>query len=94
MQSAINSCVLTLKRTVVFSVGRFGGGGGGGDERVDSYAASEVDSHGSMAVSLSSTQVSVKEDGTTPSNTDKGNSQYVGIDAVKKLRQNYIINKV
>lgn len=65
------------------------------NEKRESYVPSDVESQESMAVSMGSGQVSVtREDGTTPSNTDQGSSHYIGIDAVKNLRQSYIINKV
>ena len=47
-----------------------------------------------MATNLSSALIKMKEDVTTPSNTDKKCSQFAGLDAMRKLRWNYIINKV
>ena len=63
-----------------------------GDQRNSSiYAVSDVESTRSMADSVSGTQNSTKEN-LSPSKLE--NSYCSGIDAVKKLRQNYIINKV
>lgn len=74
--------------------------------RFGSHEASDVVSMRSMAVSITSTQVSMKEGGTGIGETMVGmsgeggggkeleNPHSMGIDAVKKLRQNYNINKV
>ncbi len=63
--------------------------------RVESYVPSDTASQGSMAVSSNGGQVSTsREDGTTHSNLDQDASHYMGVDAVKNLRQSYILNKV
>ena len=70
-----------------------------GGMRVSGNTSSDVESNRSMPVSLSSMQVSMKENSgpaaaATQFNFELENSQTMGIDAVKRLRQNYTINKV
>lgn len=63
--------------------------------RFGSHETSDAISTRSMAVSSSDTQGSTKERSAVgPSNTELENSHYAGIDAVKKLRENYNINRV
>ncbi len=62
----------------------------GDTSKFSSYGGSDRESIRSMAVSASSTSDSGKAS-TSPSKLDP---HYTGIDAVKKLRESYNINKV
>lgn len=65
-----------------------------GDRRSGGQEVSDATSTRSMAVSSSDTQVSTKESAAFSPSAEQENPHSVGIDAVKKLRRNYNINKV